>query len=450
MGTLYRVAISLFLPLSKVVALFSKSLDKFVTSRKGVLEEIEREMAESPKREGVSRYWFHCASVGEFEQARPLIERIKRGKVDNGSEIIITFFSPSGYNLRKEYSYADHVFYLPIDKRSYSSRFVDAVNPDFVLFIKYEFWYNILNEVSRRGIPLYLVSASFMESQPFFKWWGGFFRKMLSMFNHIFVQDFASVQMLEKIGVTEVTSAGDTRIDRVLKILDNDATIEELHYFVGKGREEKTHLSTLVAGSTWPGDDEMLSNFYHRFLGEREVRLKLIVAPHEIDEEQIFQLKSYFKKYKVVRYSEVLGKVAGNSELQEELYQADIFIIDTVGKLSTAYRYGDVAYVGGGFGAGIHNILEPVVYGMPVVFGPNFKRFIEASGLISCGAAYSIINIEGYMQGHVDVLSSLLVHQVERDRAAKQAQWYIEKNRGATDKILNYLGEKFPDVVTWS
>ena len=411
--------------------------------------------------------WVHCASVGEFEQARPVIEKHRAMFPD--VPVVLTFFSPSGYELRKNYAFADAVFYLPMDTRGNVIRFLDLVKPTKVIFVKYEFWRNYLGELKRRAIPVYLISAIFREDQHFFKSWGGYFRKILANFEHIFVQDANSARLLNGIGVINVTVCGDTRFDRVKEVTGTSTQIETLAAF-------SENSLCLVAGSTWPADEEILSRFLKtqksiitsakshedsrlhskRVPSETESRLpfKVVIAPHEVDDSHISKIMSLFEGFKVVRYSEVkkgsieresiektsvektsvekTSSIRNNQLKLSLLCEADVFIIDTIGILSVAYRYGSVAYIGGGFGVGIHNILEAAAYGIPVIFGPKYQKFKEAKDLIKAGGASSIDSFEQFVN-QMQQLTSQPELLTERGEICKE---YVVKNLGATSAIL--------------
>lgn len=435
MAIIYNASMFLYLSASRVAALFSPKAANFVSGHRGLIKKIRSDINSKTAQNSGKRYWFHCASVGEFEQARPLIEAIK--EKDSSSSIVVTFFSPSGYNLRKNYSLADHVFYLPMDTTGNVRRFLDIVKPNVAIFIKYEFWKNYLAALKSRGIPVYLVSANFMKSQPFFKWWGGMFRRMLPNFTHIFVQDVGSEVLLNKLGYNRVTIAGDSRFDRVIKVAFNNASIPELELFTCNGNSNN-YLSTLIAGSTWPEDEEMLLNFMNRFYSTKQGKLKLVIVPHQPTPEGVEKIKGQFTKFGVVKYSEVKGNV-DNPKVKESTCNAGVLIIDTVGMLSASYKYGSFAYVGGGFGAGIHNTLEPAAFGLPVVFGPKHQRFIEADGLLSCGGGFAISNTKGYMPGKVDIMNILAVNKSFRDKASEYCSWYINKHKGATERIMTKI-----------
>ena len=404
MKVLYYIFIQLFRVLSYLVSFFHQKAHLFVAGREKVFSRLER-LDKSKKL-----VWFHCSSLGEFEQGRPLMEQIRK---DNPSwQILLTFFSPSGYEIRKDYEGADLVSYLPVDTPVNARKFLDRVQPDLVYFIKYEYWYFILKEMHRRKIPAYLVSAIFRKDQIFFRWYGGFFRKILHFFRLIFVQNEESEQRLKEIGVDHVIYAGDTRFDRVTKIVENAEEMPLVEAF--KGEE-----LTLVAGSTWPKDEELLLSYYLQ-----HNQCKMIIAPHEVHESHISQIERLAGDKKCLRYS---------ATDEFNVKQADLLIVDSIGRLSSLYKYGDLAYVGGGFGKGIHNILEAATYGVPVVFGPNHQKFSEAIQLLKEGGAYAISDQQNLNQ----VFHNLLHHNENRKNAGKKAQQFVEKNTGATHKVLN-------------
>ncbi len=356
--------------------------------------------------------WFHCASLGEFEQARPIIERIKAELPD--SYIILTFFSPSGFEMRKNYAHADTVLYLPPDSPKNAKLFVNSLKPDLVFWIKYEFWYNYLNEIASKKIPLFLISAVFRENQLFFKPHGKIYRKMLSYFSEIFVQDDISLNLLTKIGLKNVTRAGDTRIDRVLRLPDEGQRFPKIETFVNDSL-------VLVAGSTWHEDEHLLMEYLRK-----HQHIKAIIAPHEIGEQHLQKIEESSTGI-VKRYSRVSS---------EEIKSAQILLIDNIGMLSVLYRYARFAYIGGGFGAGIHNTLEPAVFGKPVVFGPKFKKFTEAVELVKQEAFFSISDY----QTLENCFDSLFGNTDLCHSAGVKARTYTELNKGATDVILKHVG----------
>jgi 3-deoxy-D-manno-octulosonic-acid transferase len=355
--------------------------------------------------------WFHASSLGEFEQGRPLIEELKRRSPEQ--KVVLTFFSPSGYEVRKNYTGADIVVYLPMDTPDNVYRFLDIVKPEKAVFIKYEFWANYLTELKKRGIPTYLVSAIFRPQQAFFKWYGGWYRSLLSAFTHLYVQDKPSEELLKSIGVTNVTVAGDTRFDRVAEIAAQAKELPLVEAFA-KGRR------VLVAGSSWPLDEDILFDYFNS-----HEDLFLIVAPHVTSESHIEDICRKLKR-PFARYTKTDEQHAA---------QADCLIIDCIGLLSSIYRYGQIAYIGGGFGVGIHNVLEAAVYGVPVIFGPNYHKFREACGLIEAGGGFSISELQQY----VNLMDKLLQNTDYLSSCGKNSATFVDGNLGATDLIMHKL-----------
>ena len=357
--------------------------------------------------------WFHASSLGEFEQGRPLIEKIKAEHPEY--KILLTFFSPSGYEVRKNYGGADVVCYLPFDTPYRVKKFLDLSKPVMAIFIKYEFWDNYLSELKRRNIPVYIVSAIFRKEQLFFKWYGGMYRKVLSYFTHIFVQDDASRELLSKYGVTNVSVFGDTRFDRVQDVYKNTKQIPMVELFVNNNRSD--NQLTMVAGSSWQQDEEVYLNYFND-----HPELKLIIAPHEIHKDHLMHIESMLKRPSI-RLSEATEKdIKGKSCL----------IVDSFGLLSSIYRYGDLAYIGGGFGAGIHNVLEAAVYGMPVIFGPKYQKFKEARDLLQVGGAFSITD-EKTFESKMEELST---YRDLLEAAGAAAGDFVKSNIGATNRII--------------
>ena len=356
--------------------------------------------------------WFHAASLGEFEQARPVLEEYRRRRP--GHQVLLTFFSPSGYEVRKDYAQADAVCYLPPDLPRNARRLVQAVKPEAAYFVKYEFWFNHLDALRRAGVKTYIFSAIFRPRQYFFSWYGAWFRRQLGRcFTHLYVQNEESLALLKGHGIGHCTLAGDTRYDRVAQIVGSAPRNGVVEAFLGDTAR------SVVAGSTWPPDEELLARWRSSALGDT----KLIIAPHLIHEEHLRQIEALFPNS--VRYS----LCAGRDSLPEN---ADTLIIDNIGMLSQLYRYGRVAYIGGGFGVGIHNILEAVAYGRPVLFGPNYAKFQEARDLIGLGGAWSI--------GRDDdgaTLTRLLDDPSAYGPAQEACRQLMDRNTGATDIILN-------------
>lgn len=358
---------------------------------------------------GEKYIWMHCASLGEFEQGRPVIEAIKKEMPH--SKIIITFFSPSGYEIRKNYQHADIICYLPSDTPRNAEKFISLIKPVLVIFVKYEFWHNYISVIRREGIPLLLISAIFRREQHFFKWYGSFFRKIVGNFTEIYVQDQQSADLLRGIGIERVTAAGDTRFDRVLEIAGTARVIPQLESFRGGER-------MFLAGSSWKPDEEIIARYINSFPG----KMKWIFAPHEIDRENIDRLFKLFS-VKCVRFSEY------NNEAED----ARVMIIDNIGMLSSAYRYAYIAAVGGGFGKGIHNILEPACWGIPVLFGPNHKKFREALDLIKLGGAKPFKSYDDFKS----ILDRMLSDDNLYRKSAESARKYVRENSGATQKIMS-------------
>lgn len=360
--------------------------------------------------------WIHASSVGEFEQARPLIERWKAERPKD--RIVVTFFSPSGYTLRKDYPLADQVLYLPFATRRNAKRFLNVIRPTKAIFVKYDFWPAYLRELKRRNIPTYLISGIFTPNQLFFKPWGGPYRRLLNNFTTLFVQDEASKALLKSVK-SEVIVAGDTRFDRVCHIADNPHTIPAIEHFtqVSISALTPTQDKIIVAGSTWPEDEAFLA----RYITERD-GIKLILAPHEIDNEHLHHIFQLFRG-RYVRYTEATPM---------NVLHVNTLVVDTIGLLSSIYRYGHVAYIGGGFGAGIHNTLEPAVYGLPILFGPNYRQFREAKGLIAAGAAQSIKTYEEF----ATAMDNALANAAEIGQKSAE---YVRSELGATDIILKNL-----------
>lgn len=379
----------------------------FLSGRENVFALLEQK-----RLLGEHYVWFHAASLGEFEQGRPIMESLKNSHPEY--KILLTFFSPSGYEVRKDYQGADIICYLPMDMSWNVKRFLDIVQPDCAIFIKYEFWMNYLLELKKRQIKTYIVSAIFRESQLFFRSYGGFYRRLLKSFTHLFVQNDESVRLLHSIGFDNVTKVGDTRFDRVADIAAKSKDLPIVQAF-------KSDAKVLIAGSSWPNDENILLPYFNQ-----NFPLKLIIAPHEIDEEHLQSIISQLKR-PYIRYSQATI---------ENVKEADCLIIDCFGLLSSIYRYGEIAYIGGGFGVGIHNILEAAVYGIPVIFGPNFRKFQEAVDLQQKGGAFVIENYDSFSQ----IMSEFLEENSSLySSACKVSNDYSQANKGATSKVVNAI-----------
>ena len=374
--------------------------------------------------------WIHAASVGEFEQARPLIERLRHEQPKQ--KIVLTFFSPSGYELRKNYDQVDAVLYLPFATRRNAKRFIEMLQPKMAIFVKYEFWPAFLLELKKQQIPTYSISAIFRPGQRFFRWYGASSLRLLRCFTHIFVQDEDSQRLLAEHGIHNVSVSGDTRFDRVKEIVESQQSkdrsaqsrLRPIEQFVD-GCEQ-----VIVAGSTWPKDEELLEHFLKIRNSECDGQAKLILVPHEINEEHLHFIFNLFQG-RMVKYSAACGPLPAVS-LRNILQQAQVLVIDTVGLLSSIYRFGHVAYIGGGFGVGIHNTIEAAVYGLPVLFGPNYMHFREAKGLIAAGAARSISNYE-------ELEAALNIALKKHYDIGEKAAAYVESELGATDRIYSAI-----------
>ncbi|WP_025003316.1 3-deoxy-D-manno-octulosonic acid transferase [Prevotella dentasini] len=361
--------------------------------------------------------WFHAASLGEFEQGRPLIEQIRSEYPEY--KILLTFFSPSGYEVRRDYQGADIITYLPIDTASNARRFLRAVRPVMAFFIKYEFWYNYLHILRHRGVPAYSVSSIFRPDQVFFKWYGWEYKHVLRCFSRFFVQNEVSRQLLESIGIKDALVVGDTRFDRVLQIKEASKVLPVVDSFTASHRDSEGRVEKVfVAGSSWLPDEEIFLKYF-----ERHSDWKLIIAPHVIGEDHLNQILALIKNRKVVRYTQTNEADAAN---------AGVLVMDCFGLLSSVYRYGSVAYVGGGFGVGIHNVLEAAVWGMPVVFGPNNKHFAEAQGLMKSGGGFEINSVEDFAL----LMDRTLADGRQLDESRQAASSFVESLSGATRKVL--------------
>lgn len=410
---IYNCFVELYYTGIALVAWFNPKAKHFVNGRKSIFLQLQ-----DLKTNTENRYWFHCASLGEFEQARPLIEAIK--KQDEKVFIAVSFFSPSGYEIRKNHPLADVVFYLPKDTKANAKKLLYLLRPTQVFWVKYEFWYHILKALKTQQIPTYLVCANFREGQIFFKRYGAFFRKQLSFFTKIFVQNKASEKLLKTIGVPSIV-AGDTRFDRVCEIASQAKSIPEIENFA-QGKK------LLIAGSTWNADIELLSDalpddFFSDY--------KLVIAPHNVNEEAIKFIESKGKvaQKNIVRYSSLKENTTS--------VNAPVLILDTTGLLASAYRYGTLAYIGGGFGASVHNVLEAAVYGLPTIFGTNYKKSREAIELIELNAAKSVKNVE-----ELKHILQLFKNQEFLKKSSETGRNYVVENSGATQRIIDALAEK--------
>lgn len=408
---LYNLAIFLYRLGIGLASFFSPKARLWLSGRQELFSKIKTFRKENEGK----LIWFHCASLGEFEQGRPVIEGLKKNKPD--WKIVVSFYSPSGYEIRKDYSMADGVFYMPLDTSKNAQKFLDALCPDYAVFIKYEFWYHHLSELNQRSIPTLLISAIFRKGQIFFKPYGSLHRKMLGFFENIFVQDELSQKNLLDIDIQHVTLSGDTRIDRVLSIAKEAKSIPQAEQFKG-------NAPLLICGSTWGQDEKILAEV---IANDSFSDWKFIIAPHEIGEKHLKQIEAILP-LKSIRFSE-LNK--------QKLDDFRILVIDNIGLLSALYRYGDLAYIGGGFGAGIHNTLEPMAHGLPVIFGPKYQKFTEAVYLVDSGGGFVVENERDLLK-----VWTQLNEKEKRNMAAKIAKKYIEGNEGASIGILRYLAEE--------
>lgn len=408
MRLLYDIGIGLYSILLHLISPFHKKARLWVGGRKRLFHRIGQTIEKDAKP-----IWFHFASLGEFEQGRSVMEAIKKKYPDE--KIVVTFFSPSGYEIRKNTPLADYVFYLPTDTAGHARKFLDIVQPKFAVFTKYEYWYHYFRELNRRNIPLFVISAIFREGQVFFKWYGGFFRGILKQVRFFFAQNTDSVLWLRAIRIRQAGLAGDTRFDRVVRLPWKQHSIMEIDWFLGK------HARVLVAGSTWATDERILAE-----LLAVQKDWKMVLAPHEIDEAHLREIEKLFPDALFFsRFSEYTIK---------ELGSASVMIVDNIGMLSSLYSYGQLAYIGGGFGVGIHNTLEAATYGIPVIFGPNYMRFREAVDLIALGSGFSVGNAK-----ELQHVAQTLSDEKKRAVAGEAAKRYVQEKAGATEIIMKYL-----------
>jgi 3-deoxy-D-manno-octulosonic-acid transferase len=405
---LYTLLVQIAAFLLKIVALFSPKIKLFVGGRKLVFSTLEQKIKPTDKT-----IWFHAASLGEYEQGLPVIEKIKEHFPFH--KIVVTFFSPSGYEVRKNNTVADVTVYLPLDTQKNAQQFIKFLHPDLVFFIKYEFWPNYLAELKKRNTKTYLISGILRENQLFFKWYGGFYRDALNAFTYFFVQNETSKKLLQQIGKTNVSVSGDTRFDRVVSILEKDNSLDFISQF-------KDDIVTIVVGSSWPKDEDLVVNF----INSNTFNVKFIIAPHNIKKEQIQQLQNNIIK-KPVLFSEKDGK---------NLADFDVFIIDTIGILTKIYSYADIVYVGGGFGnPGVHNVLEPATFGVPILIGPNYSHFAEATALVNMDACIAVNNSKELN----DALANLISNDDIRQEKGHMCSTFVQMNKGATAIILKHI-----------
>ena len=405
---LYNLIVVFASQVVKLLAVFSPKIKLFVDGRKEVFTILQNKIAPNDKT-----IWFHAASLGEYEQGLPVIEKIKI-KYPN-HKIVVTFFSPSGYEVRKNNTVADATVYLPLDTKSNAKKFIQAIHPELVFFIKYEYWPNYLNELQKLNIKTYLISGIFRKNQAFFKGYGGFYRNALKTFDYFFVQNESSKKLLQSIGFNNVKISGDTRFDRVLSILERDNSLDFIEQF-------KDNKTTIVIGSSWPKDEKILVNY----INNAPDNVKFIIAPHNIKSEQIQELKNSITQ-KTILFSE---------KENQNLSEFQIFIIDTIGILTKIYSYADIAYVGGGFGtAGLHNILEPATFGVPIIIGPNYSNFAEAIALVHQEGCVSVSNSNELYEA----LDNLISNEDIRHEKGHICATFVQMNKGATEVILKHI-----------
>lgn len=414
---LYNLGIHLFKIGLKLASPFNPKAKLWLEGRENWQKNLQSKVKDLQLENAI---WFHCASLGEFEQGRPVIEKIK--KEHPQQKIVLTFFSPSGYEIQKNYPFADLVTYLPSDTPSNSKIFLSILKPKLAIFVKYEFWLNYLFELERKQIPAFLISTVIKKHQTFFKWYGGNFRKALKTYKTVYTQDVHSIKLLRVLKVSTGVLAGDTRFDRVLQICSSPKQIKEIEDFAKDS-------FVIVAGSSWQKDEDYLIESYVQ-LKEKHPHLKLIIAPHEIDKKNIDRLKNLLYKNKLAFHLFSDNPPA---------YTDSILVVNAIGFLSSIYQYGTVAFIGGGFTNGIHNILEPTVYGLPVLFGPNYKKFNEAFEVIDLNAGFVVNDaIELTKQ-----LNTLIEDKNVLSESSRLAKNYVLKNSGATNKITNDLTQYF-------
>jgi len=405
MPIIYSLVIRVYFSLIVIFSLFNNKAKLWLKGRRGLFNYIQSKIHSKEKI-----VWFHCASLGEFEQGRPVIEEFKSKFSDY--KIILTFFSPSGYELRKNYQIADYIFYLPIDLKKNARKFIELINPQMVFFVKYEFWYYYIKTLHEKNIPLYMISANFRRKQLFFRWYGGWYRGMLKYFTHLFVQEENSKKLLSSIGITNVSICGDTRFDRVYSISKQSKSLALIESF-------KKRRLTLIAGSTWEKDEKILI----KYINSSSNDWQYIIVRHEIQPEHIRKIIKSINK-RSLKFSDAN---------KQNIEDARVLIIDSVGLLASIYKDGDVAYIGGGFGKGIHNILEAATFGIPVIFGPKYQKFREAKELIKQKGAFSVSNFS-------ELKSKLDEFVFDKDMLRKSgeiSQKYVIFNLGATRKIIN-------------
>lgn len=406
MRLIYDLGIRIYFLGILLASVFNSKAKLWIAGRRGLLGKIANEV--NPE---LPLTWFHCSSLGEFEQGRPVLEKIREEFPEK--KILLTFYSPSGYEVRKNYAGADHIFYLPLDTKRNAGKFLNLMKIEQAFFVKYEFWYHLLSGLNSRKIPTYLISGIFRENQVFFKWYGSWYLKFLQTFKHLFVQQKSSLDLLSAHGISHASVSGDTRFDRVFEISQKVKADGRFQLFCGDSL-------VIVAGSTWPADEDIIT----RFMNETSHSCKWIIAPHEIHEQGIKRLEGEINR-RVLRYSRGLS---------DNLESTDVIIIDSIGLLSSLYQYANVAYIGGGFGNGIHNTLEAASFGKPVIFGPNYSRFQEALDLESLEAAFPV---SGYREFE-SVMTRLIQDPALLKKHGDSAGEYVKSMLGASRRIVDY------------
>jgi len=413
---LYTLSIRLYGLGIHLASLFSPKARLWVDGRRDWPTKLARFNEQFPHDQNRPRFWVHCASLGEFEQGRTLIEAIKQESPE--TIIILTFFSPSGYEIRKSYGHADGIFYLPLDTAKNAQQFLTLIQPSKVVFVKYEFWYHYLSSLKKAAIPTIVISAIFRPDQVFFRPYGAFFRKILHFFDHLFVQDQSSIDLLQSIDIHNTTKAGDTRIDRVAQIPSEGKAFPKIAAFLDEA-------PCLVVGSSWGPDEAILKESIQKSL---PTEWKIIIAPHDISSTHLDSIEQLWG-VDIIRFSALT---------KQPQKRCRFLLIDNIGMLQALYQYGKLAYIGGGFGSGIHNTLEPITFGLPVIFGPKYQKFEEAKQLIQAGGGFTISNAQ-----ELSDTFELLLEPNTYQKASSRARAYIENNQGGTEKILGYL-----DLVT--
>jgi len=406
---LYNLFVYVYSGLIRLASLFDSKAGKWIQGRKDLLHRINAEIDKTQKH-----VWFHTASLGEFEQGRPVIEKFRQQFPQY--KIVLTFFSPSGYEIRKNYEGADHIFYLPADTPKNVRKFLNTVDPVMVFFVKYEFWFNYIRTIRKRNIPLYFFSVKFRPDQYFFSWYGGWFRSNLKKINRIFVQDETSLKLLQSTGYEKGSISGDTRFDRVLSVAKEKKSFPLVGAFA-------SNTKVLIAGSTWPPDEDMLT----RLINKNTEGLKYIVAPHEIHAERIASFRAGL----------TVSSIKLSEASEENVAAARVLIIDNIGMLLHLYQYAGFSYIGGGFGKNVHNILEAATFGVPVVFGPNYHKFQEIIDLIAMGGAFPVNNYDEFESA----LLKLNNEDAFRESCSEICRNFVISSAGATDVILKGIGE---------